>query len=488
VRRYCQLFIVGLSLFCIQCTKYINDPYCLAPQTSNSTWTPLKRNTLISSQYCQTVVPKNFSSEKLTLAELIDIGLQNNPETKQSWFEARAAAANYAQTLSDYLPEFDITASYTRVRGNFFDVAAIIPYYLTTVDPLLNVNYTIFDFGKRKNTSENAKQALYYADYLHNQEIQNVLQMVIGDYYKYVFQKEELLAKEADLENAQASLDAARQRFDLGLAALGDVAQARSKYLQAKINVTNVKRDVETSFTELAKNIGIPSNVHFKVEELPSKTDTNICLESVHTLIEKAQNNRQDFLAAKADVKAKEAKVRLAKAEGRPTIDGYASVGSTYYSLGGQEDYNFTAQVSLNIPLFKGFFYKNGERVAKSNLEKSQASLMEKELTIIKEVSDSHFNVTTSIDNLQDAEDYLCSAQEQFNIALSNYKVGTGTILDVLSAQSSLQDARSRLADAKRDWYSSLVSLAYATGSLCINEQNLELEEMKEVYQPCSLQ
>ncbi len=41
------------------------------------------------------------------------------------------------------------------------------------------------------------------------------------------------------------------------------------------------------------------------------------------------------------------------------------------------------------------------------------------------------------------------------------------TILDVMSAQSSLADARSKKANSQKNWFVSLASIAYATGSLC---------------------
>lgn len=487
LKRISQLIMVGFGLFLLQCTK-VTDPYSLAPENASSTWTVLNKSTLISSKYCKTHVPSHFDYEKLTLAEVIDIGLRNNPETKRTWSEARAAAATYGQTLSSYYPEINFSGSYTRVRQNFYNTATFIPFYLTTIDPLFSVNYTIFDFGKRKNSSENAKYALYFADYSHNQKIQTIIQTIIANYYSYLFHQESLTAKQADLENTTATLDAARERLNLGLAALGDVAQARSNYLQSKIELTNQKKAVENAYTLLAKNIGIPPNISFKVECMPDKVNTQISIEDVNHLVKKAQENRQDFLAAKSNVKANQAKFKQAKSEGLPTINAMANIGKNYYNQGGFEDYNFTAQVSLDVPLFKGFFFRNGQKIAKANLEKSQAELMDMELKIIKEVSDAHFDVSTSQSNLIDSEEYVVAAEQQFDIALSNYKLGTGTILDVLSSQSSLSDARSRLANAKKDWYVALVNISFATGSLCTPEKSVELEEMTDVYQdkPCN--
>jgi outer membrane protein len=105
--------------------------------------------------------------------------------------------------------------------------------------------------------------------------------------------------------------------------------------------------------------------------------------------------------------------------------------------------------------------------VAQANLEGSKAQLMQTELTIIQHVTTAHLGVKTAAQNLKDAVEYLKSAELEFKIALSSYKAGTATILDVMSAQSSLADARSKQAGSQRDWFTSLAAIAYATGSLC---------------------
>ena len=56
------------------------------------------------------------------------------------------------------------------------------------------------------------------------------------------------------------------------------------------------------------------------------------------------------------------------------------------------------------------------------------------------------------------------AAEKQYEVALGKYKAGTTTILDVVSAQSSLADARAERAKATQNWFTSLANLAYATG------------------------
>ena len=64
------------------------------------------------------------------------------------------------------------------------------------------------------------------------------------------------------------------------------------------------------------------------------------------------------------------------------------------------------------------------------------------------------------------AKAYLDSAEEDFQVNLKKYRVGTGTIVDLISAQTAVADARSQLAQAQNNWYTSIANLAYATGIL----------------------
>lgn len=475
------------------CVHDAADPLSLAPETPYASWSPMKGNQLISSRYCQTLLPTTFGEGELNLAELIDIGLRNNPMTKQTWAQACASAASYGQTMSEFYPEIRSSNAYTRQKGSFptsggattgntsaSQVASLAStvvanattgtttFYNTQGGPDVILTYTLFDFGQRTSAAVAAKEALYYADLTHNQEIQTVIQTVMDDYYSYLYQIAALRANEANLANAQMSLDAANERFSLGLAALGDVATARTQFLQARINLTTQKQNVENAFAQLAVDLGLPATARFKVQPMPEQVDANPVLESVDALVALAQVQRQDLLAAQANVRSKEALVLNAKRAPLPVLNTTLDTGHYWFNGGVQEKhFHWLAILSLDFPLFDGFYYKNGVRKAEANLEYAQAQLLETELSLTQNVATSHMGVKTAADNLFDSNEYLEAAELEFRIALANYKAGTKTILDVLSAQSSLADARSKKAQAQQNWFSALASIAYATGSLC---------------------
>ncbi|MDE3045518.1 MAG: TolC family protein [Verrucomicrobiota bacterium] len=453
-----------------------SDPFAMSPSSPYATWAPMKGNTMISSKYCQTLVPPTFGEGLLHLSELIDIALQNNPTTKQTWAMARAMAAQYGQSLSNFYPNVQFEGQYTRMRGTFIEEGPPDVFYTTTAGPDVILTYTLFDFGQRSSASVAAREALYNADWIHNQQIQTVIETVMSNYYQYLYQLKVLKANEASFENAQAALDAANQKFALGIVALGDVAQARTQYLQSKINVTSQKQNVENAFAELAANMGVPANVPFKVHPMPDQVEANPILENVDQLVAMAQGQRQDLLAAQADLRSKEALVINAKRSVLPVVNTTLDLGRYWFQQGATEQYHWTMEFAMSFPLFRGYFYKNQWKNAQANVEKSRAQLMQTELSIIQHVTTAHMNVKTSAQNLQDTEEYLSAAELEFNIALTGYKAGTATILDLLNAQSSLADARSKKAGAQRDWFLSLASLSYATGSLCLPKP----EESKE--------
>ena len=472
MRKYPLLFALLLLSGCSRDTfNNAFNPYSLAPTSSSATWSAVDGNHLISSKYCQTILPDTFTSEALSLAELLDIGLQNNPTTKQTWAEARAAAGSYGQSLSTYYPNIQFNGTYTRMRYSSFqftDTGAVVMSYQTSVTPDINVTYTLFDFGTRSSAAEIAREALYYADLTHNQQIQAVLQMILNDYYNYLYQKSLLHSYEINLKNAQATLDAANQKFALGLVALGDVASARTQLLQSKINLTSQKQVVENAFAQLSVDLGLPADVPFKVQPMPEQIIADPLLESVETLVKQAQNQRQDLLAAEANIRSKEAALKNAQSKVLPTVNSSFDIGHYWFNQGLQEKGpHWTAVLSLNFPIFNGFYYKNGIRVAKANLEQAHAQMLQTELGVVQNVATAHLGVKTAAQNLSFSQEYLQAAQLEFDIALKSYKAGTATLLDVLSAQASLADARARKANAEYQWFSALAAIAYATGALC---------------------
>lgn len=447
-----------------------NDPYSYTPKRSDSVWNPPqeanRRLPDMSALEREAEDYHLFSKEApLSLAEMIDITLARNPGTKQSWATARVSAAEYGQSLQNYFILADVDGNYTRTRHAQFTGPERMIIYETQYGGELDLTYTILDFGQTRYTSQAALQSLYNADWSHNSQIQQTIQMLMTSYYNYLYQKELLFSSEQDVVNAKVSLDATEEKFCQGLADVSDIVQAKTSYLSQKLAVVNQKQSLHNAYTSLVAEMGLPSDQVFYFQDYPGEI-VPFKLETLDKLIVKANQMRPDLLAAEAEVKSTEASLTASKRKKFPIITGEFDIGRKYYQHGLNDTYDFTAQVNLTFPLFQGFFIENSIKKAKARLEQTRASLEQVHLDIIQDVSNYRSDVAYAKESLEYAKEYLSSAEEDFKVTLKKYKVGTGTIVDLINAQTAVADARAQLAQAQNNWYTSVANLAYATGIL----------------------
>ena len=468
--------------------RAVIDPWSYAPRSPSQNWIPPKN-----------VKPMNLSDEPpelpgqedpYSLAELIDIALRNNVQTKITWAQARSAAATYGQSQSEFFPEINGDFFYQRARQPSFNsnlgVASVgvaqtplnpnsssqlnqttvTDFYYSLWGPQLSVTYLIYDFGTLRATSEAARQALYNADWTHNEAILTLLQMIMNDFYSYLYQKQLLIADLANVDTALLTLDAAQTGFDSGVRDVSDVLQAKTQLLQNQTTWAGQQQNVETSYTTMLNDMGLPANMKLTTQEMPTTLPQNDIIPPVETLIEVAMQNRPDLLASEANLRSKEKSLLAAQRQFLPQFNYSFDLGKDYYNGGLHDKYNFTSTFTVSMPLFQGFFYRNAIKIAKANKKAAEEQVKQTELQMIKEVTTYHFSVRVAYDTLQFATAFLAAAEEQYVVALSQYKQGTNTILNVVSAQSSLIDARAQQANAFQQWYMSLANLAYSTGLL----------------------
>jgi outer membrane protein TolC len=52
------------------------------------------------------------------------------------------------------------------------------------------------------------------------------------------------------------------------------------------------------------------------------------------------------------------------------------------------------------------------------------------------------------------------------DVALGRYRAGVGGIIELLTAEAALENARAQEVQARTDWFLSIAQLAHATGTL----------------------
>jgi outer membrane protein len=400
---------------------------------------------------------------RLKLAQIADISLSNNPLTRTTWLNARDSEANLGSVRAAYLPTAELDASLVRARV----ISGTGTATATTLSaPALSLDYLLFDFGGRNAATEVARQALIAADYTHNQAIQDVILRVEQAYYDYLDAKALLTAQTATIKERQTSLDSADARHRAGIATIADVLQARTALSQAKLTYETIGGNLHKLQGTIAATMGLPAATPFEVGELPLEVPAQQVSDAVESLIGRAVADRPDLAAARAAVEQARAHVTVVRSQGLPSVGLGLSVAPTFTNSINQRTTPYAAGVSLRFPLFTGFRNTYDIRAAEIETQLASENALSLEEQINLQVWTSYYDLQTATQRVTTSRDLLRDAQESVDVAQGRYRAGIGNILDLLTAEAALENARSEEVQARTDWFLSVAQLAHDTGSL----------------------
>ncbi|HYS55184.1 MAG TPA: TolC family protein [Thermoanaerobaculia bacterium] len=412
-------------------------------------------------------IPKPAATDlgDLNMPRAIDLALQNNPDTRTAWLQARQAQAVVGSRRSAYYPEVDLNASYTRSRQATQGGRTI--FNSTTFGPQLVVTYLLFDFGGRAAQVEEARQALIVADFTHNQQIQNVILQTEQAYFGYLDAKSLVDAQSATIKERQTSVDAAEARHRAGVATINDVLQARTALSQAQLTYESLGQNLRVFQGTLVTAMGLPVTTRFTIGTLPSEIPIQEVSTAVESLITQAEQQRPDFAASRSLVQEAEARVREARSAGLPTVGFTANANRTTFrgvTSGTATPYSFG--VAMRFPLFTGWRTQFDLHAAELGADVAREGARSFQQRLDLQVWNSYYGLSTAVQRVRTSRDFLSTAQQSADMAADRYRSGVGSILDVLTAEAALESARAQEIQARTDWFLAVAQLAHDTGSL----------------------
>jgi TolC family type I secretion outer membrane protein len=401
---------------------------------------------------------------QLRLTDVIDIALRNNTATAAAWADARAAAASYGAAQGQYYPTIALNGTAQALKT----VPATVPVSLTRqlYSATLTVSWLLFDFGGRSGSVGAAREALLAADWTHNATLQSVVLAVEQAYFDYLAAKALLAAQQTTVKEAQTNLEAAQQRHTVGLATIADVLQARTARSQAQLALEATEGQLQSTRGALALSMGIPANLPYDIG-LPSDTTLPLGItDGIDTLITRAVLERPDLAAARAQVAAARARLSVARAQALPSLSVGGNTGETYFLNSSTSGNSYTASVTLSIPVFSGGAQIYNVRAAAAAADAAAERARGFEQQVIYQVFTAYYALRTATQQVRTSADLLTSATQSEQVALGRYRAGAGSLLDLLTAEAALANARAQAITARFSWSVALAQLARNAGIL----------------------
>jgi outer membrane protein TolC len=401
---------------------------------------------------------------RLTLDEIVDLGLRSNPTTRLAWANANAAASVYGSERGAWLPSIDGDVSAARLKTAASQGRTAVEQSVFT--PSVTLSYLLLDFGGRSGRVAGARNRLLSASFRHNAAIQDVVLQIQVAYFRYLANRALYQAQRTTVEEAGTNLVAAEERRRVGLATVADVLQARTAASQAQLDLQTIEGNVQTTRGALALSLGLPANLPFDVDSSAAIAPVTPLADSVNAIIATALRDRPDLAASRAEVEAALAGVTEARGALFPSLGFSATGGRTYATTIPDGANSYSLSLGLSIPLFNGFSRQHDLRAAEFEAEAARARTETLRQTVVFQVFSAYYALQTATRRVGTAEDLLASASQSNEVALARYKAGVGSVLDLLAAQSALASARAQQVDARLAWSVSLAQLAHDAGVL----------------------
>ena len=399
----------------------------------------------------------------LTLAQAIQLGLENNFNIRLARTDERIAENNVTRGNAGQLPTVNGNLTRTFNSNNVRQESSARPEPSVASNAqsnLLNANvaamWTVFDgFGMfiaydRLRALNQSQQQLTRAT------LEETVANITDAYYAVVREAGKIKSIEVALKIGQARLDLTQARVEVGVSAKVEVLTARVDYNADQSALIQQQEALNTAKITLNALLGRSPRLNF------SPADSIVVARDLDqaAVTQGIQQNNPRLQLAKTNTNVATYDRRLVRASRFPQVDltsgyglnrnvnGAAFFGSQLVTNTGRT-YGLNYGLVASVPIFDGFNRHRLEQNARIGEEQSQLQLGQTQLQIDADGEQAYARYQNRLQLLDLEEANILLARQNVAIALERYRLGLLVPLALREAQRTQLDAEVRLLDIR---------------------------------------
>jgi outer membrane protein len=338
---------------------------------------------------------------------------------------------------------------------------------LTQQQLSLKVNQSLY---QRENLLR-YKQASYQVEtarFTFKNAQQDLITRVVDAYFKVLIAQQDVaLAKTKELAD-KTQWEKAKTSARVGLSSRTDVLQAKSSYDLSKSDRISSQSNLDVAIEELTKLTGKPVS---DLKGLRLTTQLPPFEVNMQTWLDRALQGNYELLTAKAKTSIAQKEVEVQKsAHFWPQVGLSATYADNQYSgtknPAYQDNSALTLGVSVSVPLYAG-------GAVMANIDKARASYAAAQQGTRGVKEQIALQTRVLVHNIERGQTLVAALREAvksndafLEAAEEGYKVGTKSLLEVLSARTNRFKARRDLADALHQLVVNELKLQSTAGAL----------------------
>lgn len=412
-----------------------------------------------------------------TMEQCIQIALQNNPQIEIARKQVEVQEAALFGTYTGVMPRVNATIMGAN-RTTSGDTQVIVEGVVLREAPgstrtdyrnSVFLNMDLYNGGRNWNSIRQARQESVSEEFAQNStEIQVIVNVKTGYYGLLRAQR----LKEVTEENVRLNEEQLRRTqsmYEIGSVARVEVLQTTAQLGAARINLRNQENAVLQARAQLANVMGIGSSETFEiVDPLDDGTLDTTALMSLQDALRMANLTNPEIQRDEGRIRSALIGTKVARGSLWPTVTGsigYSRSGARFEDVYGTYDKNWRLSfgVNLSLPILNGTqTYADISRAQAQQLI-AEETLRQTRRTTSLTIRNALLDLETAREVITLSNDNIVASEESLRLAEERYRVGSGTLLEVFTAQEALVRAKSDLAGAQYDY---LIAQATLDGAL----------------------
>jgi outer membrane protein TolC len=433
----------------------------------------LTQRALCVSAHPESQVPAN--TLELSLDKTISLLMENNPEIKEADQTAQAALFRSKQKAGDLLPQVELDASYAKLLPDptiaFPGFGNLQFFPEDNYDVHIIARQTLYDFGKKWDSYKATK---YDYEAILNNAIaikSNLIVQTKYTFYSIIFLQKSIAVQEQSMKSLNEYVEITQKKLANGTATDFDVLTIQVKLEEAKNKKVDLENKLAKQMITLRRLICVAEGMNVSINgDLQVQTEA-IDTQSYLTI---ALKQRPELMAAHNMVSSAKMQMGSARSERYPALNLFYEYGykNGYFLDLATIEENTAAGVEFQMPLFGGFKISNKIKEAEANYASIQSKEKNTGAIVAAEVMQAVSDVETNIKEIEAAELHVKLAVEAESQAKVRFANGVITNLDMLNAETALDEAQLLQLEANFNYLVSIEMLKKASGNAMVTGIN----------------
>ncbi len=420
---------------------------------------PLSSPAQSAARSAATTATSEDDARPIRLAEAVQQAQRNAPAVVQARGQERNAAAAGRSALAAYIPNLTLNAGSARTQGVQFFQGALVPL---RGDPWnynngLAANVQLFDGNQRWNELSRSRATADAADAAVVQARFDAALQTKQQFYAAVAARESEAAARAQLEQAEQQLKASTARVAAGVATKSDSLRSVIQVGNARLAVLTAQNDLRVANAALTRVIGS------QVLVTPAADDTVDTVTELPSEQELTQlvGRSPAVMQAEANLMAARANKRVQRSSYLPSLTmsyNYAYTqtsktfsGSDLWLFSGGNPNRQQLNFNVSYPLFNGLVREQQMVQSDVQLRNAEAQLRDARLAARQNLTTQLRTLNNAQARVQIQQAAVAASEEDLRVQQQRYALGASTLLDLLTSQTQLNEARQALIQARLD-------------------------------------